>query len=59
MPAGPCCISTAKLFTGDEIGTALIDLNEGNHLAIACPGQACELAVRSFGRVLQDGFVEG
>jgi phosphopantetheinyl transferase len=55
----PVVFQQPSFFTGNGIGTALIDLSEGNHLAIACPGQACELAVRSFGRVLQDGLVEG
>jgi 4'-phosphopantetheinyl transferase len=55
----PVVFQQQNFFTGSGIGTALIDLSEGIHLAIACPGQACELAVRSFGRVLQDGLVEG
>ena len=54
----PVAFKQQNFFSGDGIGTALIDFSEGTHLAIACPGQVCELAVRSFDRVLQDGLAE-
>ena len=41
----------------ERLGVTLVGLGEGAHVAIACPSLTCELAVRSFDRVLRDSAV--
>lgn len=54
----PVTFKEQSYLAGDLIGTTLINLGEGSHLAVACPTQFCKLAVRSFDSVLEYGLVE-
>ena len=54
----PVIFKVQSCLSGELIGTTLINLGEGSHLAVACPTQFCTLAVRSFDNVLECGLVE-
>jgi len=41
----------------DRLGVTLVRLGKGAHVAVACPSLSCELAVRSFDRVLRDRVI--
>ena len=53
----PVVLWDQGLKCSDRLGVTLIGLGEGAHVAIACPSLTCELAVRSFDRVLRERAV--
>ena len=53
----PVVLQDQNRSCSSRFGVTLVDLGEDTHVAIACSSPTCELAVRSFDRVLRDSAV--